>query len=319
MPNLTHILNGDGLFESFSKAGIPGEIIIWREGFGSGRARYDFDNKTFLNERADHWKQFEELRDENPSYEKLFISELEKLRNLKKMVTPVLWFEHDLFCQVNMIAILSWIFQQKRFKAVELVCTDHHHNHPHFRGLGQLFPEELVELFVTRTTLEYDDLDFADEAWRRYTKSDPGPLEQFILNSNFPGAFAYLKNALFFHLQRFPSKKNGTNTLETSVLNHLKEGSDGRKELVRNLILQDDKYGFGDLEFYAILDILSPFYSESDDGTLQLNQVGIKLLNGELDLFDFRKTPYFLGGVSIASPNCWRWGGNNLKDLQDGP
>ena len=51
----------------------------------------------------------------------------------------ILWFEHDLFDQLNLIQLLTWIRERlPAAKPVSLVCIGSFPGHPRFKGLGEL-------------------------------------------------------------------------------------------------------------------------------------------------------------------------------------
>ena len=122
MPS-THILNGDGMAGAFRTSGIDGNIIIWREGFALGPVSYHFNNKEFFNRRKQFWNQYRQVvtNDPIPVYDSHFIPEIEKINRIGSLSDIYLWFEYDLFCQVNMIALLSLIHQGQKGKNIYLV------------------------------------------------------------------------------------------------------------------------------------------------------------------------------------------------------
>ena len=61
----------------------------------------------------------------------------------------VLWFEHDLFDQLNLIQLLTHLGGRPRSKPVTLICIDRYPGHPNFKGLGELAPRDLAALFET--------------------------------------------------------------------------------------------------------------------------------------------------------------------------
>jgi hypothetical protein len=54
----------------------------------------------------------------------------------------ILWFEHDLFDQLNLIQLLTWIRERlPTTKPVSLVCIGSLPGRAEFKGLGELTPE----------------------------------------------------------------------------------------------------------------------------------------------------------------------------------
>ena len=107
-----------------------GELLDVRARYLAGADQGDVDRVNDLR----RWRQAIEAHE---SYDEL-----------------VLWFEHDLFNQLNLIQLLSWIRTcVPGGKVVSLVCIGSFPDHPRFKGLGELSPVELASLFETRRPL----------------------------------------------------------------------------------------------------------------------------------------------------------------------
>ena len=69
------------------------------------------------------------------------------------------WFEFDLFCQINMVAVLSGLNSRLNAEQkVSLICPSDFPGIDDFRGLGQLSSSQLRVLYPDRTTLSDSDL-----------------------------------------------------------------------------------------------------------------------------------------------------------------
>ncbi len=68
----------------------------------------------------------------------------------------VLWFEHDLHDQLQLIQILARIAPHPGRDAVRLITLDRHPGHPRFAGLGELSAAELAELWPRRAPVAAD-------------------------------------------------------------------------------------------------------------------------------------------------------------------
>ena len=62
----------------------------------------------------------------------------------------ILWFEHDLFDQLNLIQVLDRLVRVETEAPVSLICIGSFPGRPNFKGLGQLTPDELASLLETR-------------------------------------------------------------------------------------------------------------------------------------------------------------------------
>ena len=94
---IIHVLPGDAQVEDFTKVGLEGEIVVCREALVQGEVRAES-----LDE---FWDVRERVHAENQSdarYRETVVSEFEKLLNLTGGTEVDLWFEYELFCQVNL-------------------------------------------------------------------------------------------------------------------------------------------------------------------------------------------------------------------------
>ena len=115
-----HILNGDAIQPHFDIAGIEGDRMICREMLVEGKTVKDLFSTDFIKHRVDFFKGF--LNGANALYQERFLPELNKLRKPNRYEEITLWFEYDLFCQINMVAILSALLQQGA-KNISLICA----------------------------------------------------------------------------------------------------------------------------------------------------------------------------------------------------
>lgn len=94
---------------------------------------------------------------------------------MKKQEEITLWFDHDLFCQINMIAVISWLKTHRKGARVSLV----HNSGDRLIGLAELTPEKLKEQYKHRIELSQDDIEYADYIWQLYCSDSPLRLETF--------------------------------------------------------------------------------------------------------------------------------------------
>jgi hypothetical protein len=85
----------------------------------------------------------------------------------------VLWFEHDLFCQINMIYLLDWFSKQPLGETkLSLICIGEFPGVEDFRGLGQLTGKQLSSLFDGRHRVTEKEIGLAAQAWGAYCSTD---------------------------------------------------------------------------------------------------------------------------------------------------
>lgn len=299
MAQILHILNGDATRYEFEPAGIPGDVLVWQEMLVEGPAVYPILSAGWMEKR----KQFlVDCYDCPPEvYDQRTERKVAQLNQVPDYAEVVLWFEFDLFCQVNMMGVLSAL-QRLQAQKVSLVCPGEHPDIPDFRGLGQLKREHFPPLFQERLGLSADDLDFADRLYRAYANEDPRVLQQF-LSRDIPAVFPHLRAAILLHLQRFPSQKNGLSLEEKELLACLKSDLSSRHRWVGQILRQDAQRGFGDLQYFHLIKRLEPLFEQTDEW-VKLNKTGRAVLEGRQDFLSINDEEVWLGG---ARNKDWRW------------
>ena len=140
---MLHVTNGDSTVEGLRQAPVVGDIVAWRDVLHEGpvpalsaaelrtvRARF-LDGPTAAVE-ADLRARDERLGAALAAEERV-----------------VLWFEHDLYDQLQLLQILAGL--PDRPVGVELICVGSFPGRPSFAGLGELEPDELASLWPVRT------------------------------------------------------------------------------------------------------------------------------------------------------------------------
>ncbi|MGB0522373.1 MAG: DUF1835 domain-containing protein [Flammeovirgaceae bacterium] len=308
-----HILNGDGTHYNFKEAKIAGDIAIWREVLCEGPAG-NLSEPSFWKQREDFLNQRFESNDAH--FEQHVLAEFNKIQAFQHYQEIVLWFEHDLFCQLNLLGLLSWFAQQELHDiTLSLVCIHEHPNHPNFHGLGELAPHEFPDLYDRRQKLSPQMLDFAHQAWQHYINPDLHQFSNFLDRNSFEG-FPYLKEALQLHLKRFPRQTTGLNSQESRIIHKIADQTViSTKELMRYLLRTDNyAWGFGDLQYFNIIDDLAPLIEKKEDG-YTLTPLGHQVIQGKKSFFPYRTQKIALAG---GYQSDWYWSENNTISKQEG-
>lgn len=107
---MLHLHNGDSSAETARRAGLPGDHLAWREALVCGPTPAGVSSEEFLKIRARHLSSAYSVRPEE--CEVKLRRQYEALSKYAKHDEVVLWFEHDLFCQVQLIYLLDWFWQR---------------------------------------------------------------------------------------------------------------------------------------------------------------------------------------------------------------
>ena len=300
-PSVLHITNGDNTTNYLRSLKFNGEFITWREMLCEGKTSIDIGSESF-------WKtRFDFLKSSYKVTKKAFIDfTLKEYRNLcqaKKHKEVVLWSENDLFCQINMIAIISWI---KRFRKGEKVTMVHadaiDENDQKFTRINELTKDQIHQYYKNRITLSQDDIEYADYVWQLYCSDNPIRLET-VHTFNPTSSFSYLTDALDLHLKRFPSVQNGLNVVENFILQTAENTKlTSRHKLIEKLLEDQQvlRLGYGNAQYTQKLESLKSLFTSFHP--VRLSRKGKKVLNNQLNFYrKLRNECTYLGGVKKYS------------------
>ncbi|MFV0247713.1 MAG: DUF1835 domain-containing protein [Tenacibaculum sp.] len=291
--SILHITNGDHTTKLLSNLNFEGEIITWREMLCEGKTTIDVGSESF-------WKtRYEFLKASYKTTKKTFIDytlkEYRKLCNQKKQDEIVLWFEYDLFCQINMLAIISWLKHFRKDRKISLVCSGELNGKSGLFSLNELNNSELLEHFKHRVALNKDDIEYADYIWQLYCSDCPLPLENaHKFNPNSP--FVYLEKAVKAHLQRFPSIKNGLNKMENCLLDLAdKNEFKNEKQFIDAILKNQGVYGFSNLQYQTKIQHIKKLFSSFSP--VKISKRGKRVLYNQLNFYAHLRSDFsYLGG-----------------------
>jgi hypothetical protein len=324
---MLHIHNGDSTAETARKANIAGEHLAWREALVCGPVRGDLPEPDFLEMRALHLStaypvELDEVRsDQREQYQAL-----ESFHDHEEVV---LWFEHDLFCQVHLIYLLNWFAQHELGETkLSLVCIGEFPGVPSFAGLGQLNEKQLASLLPERLEVTATQSEAGARAWQAYSSSDASAL--ISLRDSDTSALPFLNRAIVNHLQRFPWTYTGIGRVEKTALELAAGGRIDFKDLFHEFSRREGEYGLGDAQLFLALrrlvDAATPLLQkdggnpagDSSDmltSSFAITNDGKEVLAGEQDFVVQNGIDLWLGGVHLHGPEAqWRWN-NEAQEL----
>ncbi len=292
LPTL-HILNGDARVAAFTKADLPGEMMVWREILASGPAVYAMPDQAFWKMRSRYIT--ETFQVPPTDYEQKVLDELPKLERAGLFFEVVLWFDQDLVCQINLLYLLHRLSKLK--STLISVCS------PEGTHTGDK-KQEMQHLFENRRMLDVAQLQQATTLWKLYAGPDPMALQAYLLeNELFSDS---LKQAFNLHLQRFPNQDTYVGVHQNLILAPLAEGSSTIAAIQKHFWEQDPGYGFGDWQLQALLREMSPELVQINDADVTPTEHGKQVVAGQ---HKFKKElTYWLGGAYLnqnAPSWCW--------------
>lgn len=247
---MLHVTNGDSAIPVLRAGGVTGEILPWRDVLHDGpvpalpwpelrRAR-----ATFIASRG--WANEPEVLRSLEERDGRLLEALDRGEEIR------LWFEHDLYDQLQLIQVVAMAAPSLRRGArATLVQADDY--------LGTMAPTAIRDLAQHATAVTPSHVAVAESAWRAFTADRLGPLEEFahgIDGGDEP--FPYVRPALQRLLQEVPNAVTGLSRSELQTLRALATGP--RTPTAAFTASHHDAESpiwLGDASFFALLDVLA--------------------------------------------------------------
>lgn len=298
MTKILHILNGDSTRQIVQQTDIPGDLCVWRDVLSDGPATLDVGSDEFWSIRTAYMTNAFKVSEEE--FREKMLAEFELISQFTSYAEVALWFEYDLFCQINMLALLHWFNQQERGNTkISLICVGREEGYEKLVGLGEIDPALFPDLFNRRRIMGTQDFAFASDVYEAWCSEDPTDLETYtLLPSN---EFPYLSDALQSHFRRFPSTQTGLSEIEQKIVDLIGSEENEERQIVGRLLQWQKFYGFGDLQFVQVLNQLDPILIK---GTKIALKPEIKTLLNHGSPIKLIDRNYFLGGAKVAD---WQW------------
>ena len=247
--NTYHILNGDCLADELKKTKLNQDFIIFRECLIVG----DVDAPNiieFWDKRSNFIASTYETTKE--MYFEHTAKEFEKLNLLPDGAQLCLWFEDDLFCQVNMWFILSYLAEHPSLNLFRIfpVIVDEADK---WKGFGKATPEQLEQAYDSKVKFSANDILLGKNLWKSYCSNNREHLG--ALSKTHSICFRYLEEVCQAQLDRFPD--DGSLGRPHKLIKELiKSGKRDFDEVFYMFSNREGIYGFGDFQVKEMIKIL---------------------------------------------------------------
>lgn len=309
---MMHFHNGDVAASLARRAGIPGRHVPFRESLVGGPVQPQLPQPEWIEERARFLsEQYGEnlLRIRNEMLE-----QEQTIDRAREEEEVVLWFEHDLYCLVHLLYLLSRLSKCRRLTLVW--CST---------PLGTQEPEDLFRLFESRAAIVPAMNNAAAAAWRAYAGDDPTALNRFLA-ADIPD-FPFLRDGLLLHASRFPSTRNGLGEVERRAMEGIDAGATDFVSLFGRFDPGPPRLGFGDGEFLRHLRRLAtcavPMITMTGDETstppkalFALTPAGRNVMEGQVDFIELNNAGFWLGGAHLTRERMWRWNADERRIVE---
>lgn len=305
------ITNGDSAADLLRAAGRQATILPWRDVLHEGplvagpieacsAARVGYLARRFHLQADDLAAQFGE-RDH-------------LLRASASFDRIELWFEHDLYDQLQLMQVLAALAELGRSEGVALIQADDF--------LGAQRADTILRFATRARRIVEADIVAAHDVWGALTRPTPQPVAQRAAAPG--GRFPYLKPALGRFLEELPAPGNGLSRTEEAILTGIANGIAAPRQLFPAVIRQEEAAFMGDWSFYRLIDDLAfaetplvtglaAWRADRDDADrfadamLELTEAGEAVLNGAADRVALSGMDRWWAGTLLTGRTLWRY------------
>jgi hypothetical protein len=304
-----HVTNGDCAADRLRAAGMEGAILPWRDVLHDGPVPAGLALEALSRVRAD----FIATGMPDPDAVRRGFAERDRVLAASAAEDEVvLWFEHDLYDQLQLVQVLDW-FADHPHPRLTLI------NPPEY--LGMMDADRMRALFAARTPVTPAQLALGRRAWDAFRGPDPRAIGT-LADAEDAGALPHLRDALVRLLEEYPSADDGLSRSERQALQAFAAGAGTVREAYpRAHHAVEDPFWMGDSSFVSLVEALAggsapllELHGTEDGGHRELDRgvrltpAGRDVLEGGADAVRLHGIDRWIGGVRLdgrAVP--WRW------------
>jgi hypothetical protein len=312
-----HVTNGDSTGDTLRRTTLGGAVLAWQDVLHAGPVTAVPDAElrevraSFLSGCG--WGGKEAIRTELESRDRLLVTALADRRPV------VLWFEHDLYDQLQLLQILALAAGPE---TLELIQVDSFPGRPSFHGLGELTADELETLWPQRVPVTPELVALAGRAWDAVREPEPTALAA-LLDEN-TSSLPFLAPALRRLLEELPEPRTGLSRTERQLLEALSTGPSTTVEAFLACGAREEAPFAGDAWVYQTLAELGPLVTPLPpppprgdarafmSARAELTAAGHAVLAGEADRVELLGIDRWVGGTHLVPGRVWRWNGSEV-------
>jgi Domain of unknown function (DUF1835) len=313
------ITNGDVAGELLRHT-IPGaEVLPWRDVLHEGPVPLTPTLTELTEIRADYlakrgWGEREEIAANLQARDR-------GLARADAFDRVVLWFEHDLYDQLQLLQILDWFSREEPRELLLVQASEF---------LGRQNEEEIEALRANEGPVTAEQLALAAGAWAAFRAQTPEPWHA-LLGQDL-SSLPFLGQAVLRMLEELPGR-DGVSRSQRQILTALSSGITTPPALFVAVQRTEQAVFMGDWSFWGLLDGLAlargpliegldgaPFRPEQANlrssyfgGELRLTAFGEAVLEGREDDAALNKIDRWWGGTHLTNDRLWRFDGETER------
>jgi hypothetical protein len=288
------------------EAQIEGDFLPWRDFLHEGPvpANLTLEELSLVRANFIAGYGFGSLDDVKKDFEERD----KKLNSYKLYDKVVLWFEHDLYDQLQLLQILSWFATQDlETTKLTLICTNNY--------LAESSVQQIKKLLRYETPIMKEHFSLAQKVWLAFRHDTPEKWTKLLEDSI--DLLPFLKSAIYRMIEEYPSTKHGLSRTAYQALLVISNGlNDPMDIFIKGQSFEDRRF-MGDVIFWKILDEFETYgLIEKREAKLYLTSLGKELIDGQTNWININSTfQRSIGGVNLSIENLWCWD-NEKKSIK---
>ncbi len=310
MANLI-LTNGDSTADLLQQAGLSGTIMPWRDVLHEGPliagplADCSHERVAYLAHRF-------RIAPETIAAE---FAERDALMGAHADFDSIaLWFEHDLYDQLQLVQILDFLASTGRSSGITLVQANDF--------LGAQKADTILRFAERARPITPADLALGATVWSELCAPTP---EKIARQAGHAGStLPFLRPALIRFLEELPEPGNGLGRTEYAILSQIGSGFRAPVALFHDVLALEEAAFMGDWSFFHLLDDLAscdvpliaglppPAAADTDterfrEAELELTAAGEQVLAGEEDHVALSGLDRWWAGTRLEGRSVWRF------------
>jgi redox-sensitive transcriptional activator SoxR len=321
-PSTLHVTNGESAGNTLRQTSLGGAVLPWQDVLHAGPL-VPGPRPRFLRERAAFlagcgWGGRRAILATLEDRDRRFVSAL------ADRLAVVLWFEHDLYDQLQLVDALALAAEAP--VAPELIVVGAFPGRPSFRGLGELTADELETLWPSRVAASDAALAAASSIWAALRAPEPTDLAVQAV-AGVP-SLPFLRGALLRLLEELPAPGDGLSGTERRALAAVVAGAATPAAAFLAAQELEPAPFLGDAWFHRALADLGAGESrlvETAEGeplppapprgdphlftrcAVRITTAGERVLAGTADRVQLLGLDRWVGGTRLTPGSAWRW------------
>jgi len=299
MHKTLHIVSGTIVTNVMKQANLSGDFLAWQDFLHEGPIPQNFSLQQLSKIRAHFLCEYNYVT-LNKALQ-TFEHRNTVLENHQHYEEIILWFEQDLYDQLQLLQLLDW-FETHLHKGVQLslILTDRHFADYSF--------QEIQEATHNKHHIKEKHFKLAKKAWSAL--SDTTPLSWFALLNEETSSLPFLKNSVQRLLEEYPNTMNGLSRTEHQALLTISKGEKRQKQDIFLESQKQEQHPFiADIIFWKILDEFEKYQlitiKKNDD--IYITNLGKDVLIGKKNWITIKPIEHWIGGVHLSADNLWCW------------